>query len=65
MKQKLSGIFKNHPAMMVIGCLIPLAALGALSYMGVVGSWGYYALLLLCPLAHILMMHRGTDDECH
>jgi hypothetical protein len=40
----------------------PLVAISLLSYMGVLGPWGFYALILLCPLLHVLMMlkqHEG------
>lgn len=43
---------------MVLCCGIPLVGILILSSLGVLGSWGYYALLLICPLGHVLMM-RG------
>ena len=58
----ISKIKQNHFLSMVICCAAPLIAILALSSLGVLGSWGYYGLLLLCPLGHLLMMrsmHTG------
>jgi hypothetical protein len=36
-----------------------------LAWMGVLGSWGYIALILICPLGHVFMMramHSALDD---
>ena len=57
-------IKQNHLLAMVLCCAIPVVGILALSYMGVLGSWGYYALLLICPLGHILMM-RGMHSDAH
>jgi len=66
-------IQNNHMLMMILCCALPIAALLSLSYLDVLGSWGYYAVFLLCPLAHILMFkksHTKKDKEvvnksCH
>lgn len=55
-------IKQNHFLAMVLCCAIPLIGILALSYLGMLGSWGYYAMLLLCPLAHIFMM-RGMHHS--
>ncbi|MDP2644548.1 MAG: DUF2933 domain-containing protein [Desulfobacterales bacterium] len=55
-------IKQNHFFAMVLCCAIPLIGILALSSLGVLGSWGY-ALLLICPLGHILMM-RGMHSKC-
>ena len=47
---------------MILCCAIPLIGILALSSLGVLGSWGYYALLLICPLGHIFMM-RGMHSH--
>ena len=60
-KSMFQKIKQNHFLVMVLCCAIPLIGIWALSYLGVLGSWGYYAMLLICPLGHVLMM-RGT---CH
>lgn len=62
LKSLLDKIKKNHLLAMVLCCAIPLVAILVLSSLGVLGSWRYYALLLLCPLGHILMM-RGTHSN--
>lgn len=30
--------------------------------MGVLGPWGFYALILLCPLLHVLMMLKQHEE---
>ena len=54
----LEKIKKNHAMAMILCCGIPIVGILALSSLGLLGSWGYYALILLCPLGHIFMM-RG------
>lgn len=58
-------ILRNHSLAMILCCAIPLGLFLILSLTGSLGSWGYYALFLLCPLLHILMMrgHRMTSDH--
>jgi len=61
----LEKIKKNHALMMILCCGIPLVGIMALSSLGFLGSWGYYALILLCPLGQIFMMrgmHSGHAD---
>ena len=56
----------NHALMMIICCGIPIVGIMALSSLGILGSWGYYALILICPLSHILMMrgmHSNSKDS--
>ena len=65
LKSILAKIKQNHVLMMVLCCGIPLVGIMALSSLGVLGSWGYYALILICPLGHIFMMrgmHSGHAD---
>ncbi len=50
------NVFKNHTVSMAIMCLLSMAGIAALSYPGVLGSWGFYVLFLLCPVGHILIM---------
>ena len=59
-------IKKNHALMMIMCCGIPLVGILTLTSFGILGSWGYYALLLICPLGHLLMMrgmHSNTEDH--
>jgi hypothetical protein len=48
----------NHALTMILCCGIPLVGILVLSTFGLLGSWGYYALLIICPVGHLLMM-RG------
>jgi len=53
---------KNHTLAMILCCGIPLVGILVLSSLGFLGSWGFYALLLICPLGHLLMM-RGMHSN--
>ncbi len=48
---------------MIITCVFSMAAFAGLSYLEIFGSWGFYAVFLLCPLAHILMMGRMNHSH--
>jgi len=61
-KLLLEKIKNNHALAMILCCAIPLVGIMALSALGILGSWGYYALILLCPLGHIVMM-RGMHSN--
>ncbi len=61
-KSQFRNILKNHRFAMIICCAIPLVAISLLSYMGVLGPWGFYALILLCPLLHVLMMLKQHEE---
>mgnify|MGYP002072824067 CR=1 FL=1 len=63
---------RKHLFLMAIGCLLPLAALGAFFIFDVqVSTIVWFSLFLLCPAAHLLMMrghmghgvHQGTHVE--
>lgn len=58
LKSSLTKIKHNHALMMVLCCGIPIVGILALSSLGILGSWGYYALILICPLGHFLMMRE-------
>ena len=58
LKSIFAKIKQNHVLMMILCCGIPIVGIMALSSLGILGSWGYYALILICPLGHIFMM-RG------
>ena len=59
-KSIFQKVKQNHFLVMVLCCVLPLIGIWELSSLGVLGSWGYYALFLICPLGHILMM-RGMN----
>jgi hypothetical protein len=61
LKKYLFGkIQKNHSLAMIICCAIPLTLIVILSLTGTLGSWGFFALMLLCPILHIFMMRGHT-----
>jgi len=50
---------RHHLWLMLACCLIPIAALGAIFLFNVpVSSALLFALILLCPLSHLLLMGR-------
>jgi hypothetical protein len=55
-----NGIFQNafnsRTFALIIVCALLIASFAGLSYIGVLESWGFYALFLLCPLIFIQMM---------
>jgi hypothetical protein len=51
-------IKQNNFVAMVLCCAIPIIGIMALSVSGVLESWAYLLVFLLCPLGHIFMM-RG------
>ena len=61
-KLLLEKIKKNHVLAMILCCGIPIVGILALSSLGILGSWGYYALFLICPVGHLLMM-RGMHSN--
>ena len=65
LKSTFRKIKQNHLLAMILCCAIPLVAIYVLWSMGVVGSWGYYALLLLCPLGHLFLMRGMMNHSDH
>ena len=55
-------IKNNHALLMILCCAIPIVGILLLSSLGILGSWGYIALILICPLGHVLMM-RGMHSK--
>jgi hypothetical protein len=55
-------IKQNHLLAVVLCCAIPIVGILALSAAGILGSWAYFLLILLCPLGHIFMM-RGMHSS--
>ena len=65
-KLLIEKIKKNHALAMILCCGIPIVGIMALSSLGILGSWGYYALILICHVGHLLMMrgmHSNSDDS--
>jgi hypothetical protein len=61
---------KQNPFLaMVLCCALPFVAIflfSSLGLFGILGKYGVYALILLCPLAHIWMMRgmfRAPEDS--
>lgn len=61
-KSILTKIKQNHFLAMALCCAIPIVGILALSAFGVLGSWAYVLLILICPLGHIFMM-RGMHSD--
>lgn len=61
-KWLFNKIRQNHFLGMVLCCAIPIVGILVLSASGVLGSWAYFLVILLCPLGHIFMM-RGMHSS--
>jgi hypothetical protein len=56
----------RHVWIMLLCCLIPIAALGAIFLLGIpTNSALFFGLVLLCPLFHLLMMGYGGRAHGH
>lgn len=57
----------KHALLMLACCLIPLAVLGVVLVSGIsLGGYLPFAIMLLCPLLHVLMMRgMGHDHSAH
>ncbi|NOX33713.1 MAG: DUF2933 domain-containing protein [Deltaproteobacteria bacterium] len=58
LKTLVDKIKNNHLLLMALCCAIPIMGFFILTSIGIQGSWGYYVLFLLCPVAHIFMMKK-------
>ncbi len=57
---------KKHVFVILLCCLIPVAALGAIFLFNIpVNSVLLFALILVCPLSHLLMMKFLPHDVGH
>ena len=55
----IEQVRKNPLLAMILCCAIPIGTISVLSYLGVLGSWGYYGIMLLCPVLHLVMCRMG------
>jgi len=59
-------VTKKHLWIMLACCLLPIAAIVAVSVFNVpLGTLGLYALLLLCPIGHLFLMRKMGGMEHH
>ena len=66
-KEDVAEAMNKHALLMLACCLVPLAILGVVLTSGVnLGGYLPFAIMLLCPLMHILMMRgMGHDHAGH
>jgi hypothetical protein len=65
MKEEERDIWCSHSFWMALCCAIPLLGIALLSFFGVLGSWGLFALILLCPLLHFIFVRRLASRGLH
>ncbi len=58
---------RDHGLWMAICCALPLGLIVLLSTLGVIEAWGYYGLILLCPVLHYFFMRNmaGKHGKDH
>ena len=61
--KKNRGIWSSHSIWMFLCCAIPLGAIALFSFLRILGAWGSYALILLCPLLHFFFMRRMASKS--
>ncbi|HJW89119.1 MAG TPA: hypothetical protein VJ436_00615 [Anaerolineales bacterium] len=59
-------MLKKHMLLMILCCLAPVFALGAIFLFNVpVSQVLYFGLILLCPLSHIILMKYMGHNQGH
>ena len=57
---------KNKQWLMMAGCLVvPIGLLVAVYGFGIKSNAIYWIALIMCPLAHLIMMKMHGDKKCH
>ena len=56
--------FKKHGLLMILGCILPIVAIGFFAFFGISQKKLLVLLALACPLGHIFLM-RGHDEKHH
>lgn len=54
-----------HNILMAAACALPLVLISAIWLLGLNNSYLVYAVLLLCPLSHMLMMKNHSSHNSH
>ena len=65
MEDEKQDIWSSYSFWMLLCCAIPLGGIVFLSFLGILGTWGLYALILLCPLLHFVFMRRMASKNLH
>ena len=65
LKEEKGDIWSRHSFRMLLCYAIPLGGVALLSFLGILGFWGFYALVLLCPLLHYIFMRRVTSKNLY
>ena len=56
--RQFKAMMQNYLVTMLIFCTIPLILISILSFLGVFDSWKLYALMLVGPLLHLMVMRN-------
>ena len=60
----MNKLSKKHGLLMVLGCVLPIFAIGFFSLFGISQNSLLILLVLACPLGHIFLM-KGHDKKHH
>jgi hypothetical protein len=65
MEEERRDIWSTYSFWMPLCCAIPLGGIVLLSFLGILGTWGFYALILLCPLLHYIFMRKMASKDLY